>query len=230
MQDALSIELIERNPLAAIKAPKGGKVIQAQVWSAQEVKAFLETAKGTRLYAAFYLMLTRGLRIGETLALRCSDLEGDKLTVSRTFSMVENKPKLGPPKTERGYRTFYLSPDVLEVLEQRLEERMQECSIARSWQPNDLIFSSMTGTPMNHHNFRRVFHRLIEEAQVPRIRVHDMRHTYITLARDAGDDAEVIAHCVGQDVRVTMKVYSNVTEARKRKAAKSLKELLDDEE
>ena len=60
------------------------------------------------------------------------------------------------------------------------------------------------------------------------IRVHDLRHTYITLARDAGLDAEVVAERVGQDVRVTMKIYSKVTESRKRKAAKTLGELLDD--
>ena len=75
---------------------------------------------------------------------------------------------------------------------------------------------------------RRSFYRLIAKAGVPKIRVHDLRHTYITLARDAGIDAEVVADRVGQDVSVTMKIYSQVTEVRKRKAAYRLEDLLDD--
>lgn len=63
-------------------------------------------------------------------------------------------------------------------------------------------------------------------AGVRHVRVHDLRHTYITLARDAGVDAEVVAQRAGQDVQVTLRIYSKVTEDRKRKAALSLEQLL----
>ncbi len=64
---------------------------------------------------------------------------------------------------------------------------------------------------------RRSFKRIVKTAKVPLIRIHDLRHTCIMLARDAG-----------LDLRVTMQIYSNVAEARKRKAAESLGELLND--
>ncbi len=226
MKDALRMELIERNPLEVIDAPKGGRVVQPRVWEPEQVSAFLKVAQGERFYGAFYLMITLGLRIGEVLALHWSDLEEDRLSISRTLVVVGNKAELGPPKTERSYRTVYLSQDVLKVLEQRREEQVIERSITHSWKPNDLIFCSTVGTPVNTHNFRRTYRRLVERAEVPMIRVHDLRHTYITLARDAGIDAEVVANRVGQDVRVTMQIYSKVTESRKRKAARSLEALL----
>ena len=67
----------------------------------------------------------------------------------------------------------------------------------------------------------------MDKAGVPRIRLHDLRHTYITLARNAGVDLEVAAHRAGQDPRVTALIYSAVTMPRQRKAAKSLDELTD---
>ena len=79
---------------------------------------------------------------------------------------------------------------------------------------------------MNANNVRRTFYRLVKKAGVPRIRLHDLRHTYITLARDTGLDVEVVADRVGHDVRMTTAIYSQVTDNRKRKAARDLEDLL----
>lgn len=228
VRQALKLELIERSPFEVIDAPKGGRLITPRVWDADQIRTFLATARNERLYAAFYLMLTVGARVGETLALKWGDLDEDRLHIARTVTFIDYKPVFGPPKTSRGDRILFLSEDVLEVLAERRELQAMERAIAPSWSDEDLIFTTATGNVIDPHNLRRSFKRLIEVAKVPKMRVHDMRHTYITFARDAGLDAEVVAHRVGQDVRVTMQIYSKVTEARKRKAAKTLKELLND--
>lgn len=227
-RQALKLELIERSPFEVIDAPKGGRVVTPQVWSADEIRTFLDAARYERLYGAFYLMLTVGCRVGETMALRWDDLDGDRLHIRRTVTFEGHKPVFGPPKTARGDRILFLSDDVLSVLAERREIQTMERDVATTWHDEDLIFSSSVGTVIDTHNVRRTFKRLTQAAKVPQVRVHDMRHTYITLARDAGLDAEVVAHRVGQDVRVTMQIYSKVTEARKRKAAKTLGELLHD--
>ena len=225
VREALRMEIVGRNVLELIDTPRGGAVVEATAWEPDEVRAFIAAAKDDRLYGVFYLMLSQGLRIGEVLALRWSDLEGNKLTISRTVNFIDNAPTFGPTKTQRGNRTLYLSSDVLEVLSERRIRQWQERDVEKRYQVNDLIFSSTVGTVMSPNNVRRTYRNLIQKAGVRRIRIHDHRHTYITLARDAGVDAEVVAQRAGQDVRVTLGIYSKVTEERKRKAALSLNEL-----
>ena len=226
VREALRMEFVGSNVLELIDTPRGGKVIEATAWEPDEVRAFIAVAKDDRLYGAFYLMLTQGLRIGEVLSLHWTDLTGNKLHVSRTVNFIDNVPMFGPTKTQRGNRTLYLSPDVLEVLSKRRVEQWQERDITTGYQVNDLIFSSTVGTVTSPNNVRRAYRKLIQKAGVRRIRIHDHRHTYITLARDAGVDAEVVAQRAGQDVRVTLQIYSKVTEERKRRAALSLNELI----
>ncbi|MEM7735538.1 MAG: site-specific integrase [Deinococcota bacterium] len=228
LREALKLELIEKNPIDVIDTPKGGRLVHPQVWRPDEVKQFLNTARNDRLYGLFYCLLALGTRIGELIALKWSDLDGDKLHIERTAGIVAGKLVIGTPKTRRSIRSLYLSPDVLEVLAQQRETQALERSVASSWTDNQLIFATSVGTYPDTHNVRRSFRRLIKAADVPNIRIHDLRHTYITLARDAGIDAEVVADRVGQDVRVTMQIYSQVTEDRKRKAARNLEDLLND--
>lgn len=229
LRDAVRLRYLQTTPMEAVDRPKSGRVVHAAVWDAGQVKRFLSVAKGQRLFAAYYLMLTCGLRIGEVLALQWSSVNDDALEIRRTMSVVENRPSFGPPKTERGRRVVYFGDDVRQVLSEHRNEQELERELARgAWTRTGLVFASTVGTPLSPNNVRRSFRALAKKADLPRIRLHDLRHTYITLAREAGLDAEVIASRVGQDVRVTMRVYSQVTEARKRRAAVELRDLLTD--
>lgn len=233
LRDAVRLGLLPKSPMDAVDRPKGGQVVNAAVWDAGQVRAFLEVASTHRLHAAFYLMLACGMRVGEVLALQWGSVGSDALEVTRTMSTVGGRTLFGPPKTARGRRVVYLGEDARRALEVRRQEQELERELAgERWTATKLVFASTVGTPLNPSNVRRAFDMLAKAAGVPRIRLHDLRHTYITLARDAGLDAEVIANRVGQDVRVTMRVYSQITEARKRKAAVALGALLkgDDDE
>lgn len=230
-RDAVKLGVLPKSPMEAVDRPKSGRVVHSAVWEAAHVKRFLEVASGNRLYVAFYLMLACGMRVGEVLALQWSSVGHDMLQVKRTMSIVANRPSFGPPKTERGYRHVYLEEDVRQALLRRKEDQELERQLAGSaWNKTSLVFTSTVGTPLNPNNVRRAFKGLAKKAGLPMIRLHDLRHTYITLACDAGLDVEVIANRVGQDVRVTLRVYSHVTEARKRKAAVALSALLGDAE
>jgi len=165
------------------------------------------------------------LRIGELLALRWSDWEGERLHVRQSLAVVNNRPIFARPKNRRS-RTLYLPPGVQSALARRQAEQAIERELATRWDSAELIFSSKVGTPMNPHNFRRAFKSLIARAGVPAVRVHDNRHTWVTLARDAGLDVEVVAERAGHDPRMTILLYSRVTDERKRKAAIELEDLL----
>lgn len=225
-KEALRYELVEKNPVAAVERPKGGVLVEPQVWNRDQIVAFLEASEGHRLHAAFHLLLSLGLRIGELLALRWDDLDGNRLRVQRTLTVDGGTVGFGPPKTRNSTRDVYLSDDILAKLEAHRSMQDGERAITPRWSDEGLIFPSSVGSPLRPENFWRVYKRLVKVAGVPQVRVHDLRHTYITMARDAGLDAEVIANRVGHDVRMTMAVYSKVTEERKRKAALSLDELM----
>jgi integrase len=238
-----------KSPMTAVDRPEGGSVTDPQVWESWEVLRFLETMKDHRLYGVFYFTLTQGLRIGEVLGLKWSDLKKDTLTIERTVTLDEGKITLGPPKTERGYRTLYLTEDALEVLRKRRNEQLMEKSIALQWSSDEHIFCTIVGTLTSINNVRRIYRQVLagmiyydliwniacyelklfllmkSRIGVSYIRIHDQRHTYTTTARDAGIDLEVLANRLGQDPRVTAATYSHITESRKRKAALSSDEL-----
>jgi integrase len=143
------------------------------------------------------------------------------------MAVVNNRPLISEKlKSDRSYRTLYLPQGAQEALAVRREEQQMERELAMRWQETELIFSSTVGTSTHPNNFRRAFKGLIRQAGVRKIRVHDNRHTWVTLARDAGLDVEVVAERAGHDVRMTTAVYSQITEERKRKAALELDELL----
>lgn len=244
-------KLIEnyKSPMQAVNRPKDGRVIEPQVWDAWEVRRFLEVVSQHRLYGVFFFTLTQGLRIGEVLGLQWSDLKGETLTVQRTVVSERAKLTVGPPKTERGYRTLYLTQDALEVLKKRKEDQAAECDVAPCWGSSDYIFSSEVGTLASPNNVRRLYKNVIAKMMladliwniaccklgfvhllkpalgVKYIRIHDQRHTYTTTARDAGVDLEVLADRLGQDPRVTAKTYSHITDGRRKKASLSSEEL-----
>jgi integrase len=225
LKRAIRLEIIDRNPMDGVDRPKGGRVIQPRALSPEEIQKLLEAAKGERYRDPLYLIVTVGLRIGEAIGLKWSDLEGDKLFIRRTGSVVDNRVIFGPPKTERGKRDFYLPRDVMAMLEQH--KYLQTVELSMIGKRPDFMFSTSMGTPINPNNLRRAYRRMVTNAGLPKVRVHDLRHTFTTLARDAGLDVEVVAGVLGQDPRVTLEVYSHLTERRKRKASLELSELLE---
>jgi integrase len=238
-----------RSPMTAIDRPKGGRVKDPEVWEHEEVKRFLTAVRHHRLYGFFYFTLTQGLRIGETLALKWSDLKDNALRIQRTLTRDDGKITLGPPKTKRGYRTLYLTEDTLEVLRERRQQQKLERNLAKTWGSSDFIFSSTVGTLTYPDNVRRLYRLVLDHLffsdfvwnvvcfkagywyllkptlGLRYIRIHDQRHTYITTARDRGIDLEVVADRAGQDPRVTASIYSHITESRKKKAALSADDL-----
>ncbi len=214
LNEAFQERIIDRNP-ALVDVPKGEPARKGVAWTPEQVDTFLTFARADRLYPLFYLLLHQGLRIGEALALTWDDYDGERLTVKQTLSVVDNALMLGPPKTGRGYRTFYLLPGARDVLE---AHKAQSSSL--------FIFTTELGTLLDPHNVRRSYRRIIKRAGLSYIRLHDHRHTFITLARRAGIPTDVVAALVGQDPTVTTLIYTHVSDEQKKEAMKKLDEYL----
>lgn len=255
MNQALQDGLIHRNPCDATKPLKIAPRKDVS-WSNDETMLFLSTIRTHRLYAAFYLALSTGMRHGEILGLRWSDIDGDTLYIQQALVKVKGSYVISTPKTEQSIRRVTLDPETVATLE---EHRLKQASEARElkdqWHPDKhlgLVFTSEVGTPMNPRNFDHTWYRLqaatqkayialgqtedekkararqIEEVKVfPHLRFHDLRHMHVSLLNKAGVDARTIADRIGHtDAAFTIKRYAHVFEEQRKAAAIPLLRLL----
>ena len=226
LREATRLELIESNPAEAVDPPPLKRVRPPRAWRPEEAARFLEYAReSSRYYALFALMLGHGLRIGETLALRWSDWEGNTLHIRHT--MNHRTRELGEPKTASSRRIIYLSAESQELLAKHKLAQDYERSAARSWQEGGWIFPSTRGTPTQYRNIRRHYLSLCHGAGVEPIGLHGLRHTYTTMALRLLPP-KVVSEALGHaDVHLTLQVYQSLQdEDKKRAAAVSLTDLL----
>ena len=226
-KQAIRWQLVTRNPVEAtdpVKEPHR----EMTLWEPEQAARFLDTARSHRLYAFFYLGMATGLRRGELLGLRWVDIEGSLLHVKQTLVKVGTQLTLSTPKTRKGFRTVALSPDVLEVLLlHRQRQEAERAVFGDTWQHPELVFTSEVGTPLNPDNLKRVRDYLMKEADVPRVRLHDLRHLHASLAIRGGMDAKVLADRLGHArASFTLDRYTHLFESQRAQSAVSLLDFL----
>jgi len=193
-------------------------------------KATLKSAADHRLAALYVLALFLGLRRGELLGLRWEhvDLDQATLEVVRTLQRVGGSLRLVPPKTEDSARTVPLPPVCVDALREHKRRQFSERADAwPDWQDHGLVFPSRRGTPMGPDNLRRSWAAIQRKAGLEPTRLHDLRHTCVTLLLDLGTPPHVVQEIVGHSaIEVTMTIYAHVSLAEKRKALGKLGETL----
>lgn len=138
------------------------------------------------------------------------DLDGARVTVSRSLISVDYKPQMSEPKTARGRRVVALDPATVQALRdhraRQLDERMD---LGREWGNElDLVFTQADGTPLHPQGFSELFKRLA--AGLPKLSLHGPRHTHATLALRAGVHPKVVSERLGHaSVAFTMDVYTD---------------------
>lgn len=189
--------------------------------SAEQAKKFREAITGKRFEAQFLLLLGTGLRPGEALALRWSDLDLDagKVTVQRTLPRRQQRDEVvfEDPRTRRSRRVVPLPQPVAQALKRhravQAQERLLAGAIYRS--DLDLVFGTETGEPVNYRNLDpRHSKKALERAKLPAtIRLYDPRHSFASLAMAAGAHVKAIADRLRHlSTKMTLDVYSHVLE------------------
>jgi integrase len=179
-----------------------------------------------RFFAAYVLFATTGMRRGEVLGLRWYDLDLDlddcRLSVVHTITTVSHKPVLSTPKTKRSRRAIYLDANPVDVLRaHRDAQRAERQEAGPAWVDDlDLVFRDELGRLVHPDWFSKEFRRQVDSSDLPPIRLHDLRHTYATLALQGGVHPKVVSERLGHaTVGVTLDLYSHVTPAIARDAA-----------
>jgi integrase len=229
LADALRWNVIVRNPADAATAPVP-RTPEMTVWTAQEARRFLQGIKDDPLRALWTLALTTGMRRGELLGLKWTDvdLESARLSVRRSLAVVDGGPVESEPKTRRGRRSISLDESTVALLRQhRAEQAAQRLALGKPFTGGEYIFVSPDGHPIHPDTVTKRFQVLARRAKLPRIRFHDLRHTHATLALQAGVHPKVVSERLGHaSTVITLDTYSHAVPALEEEAAARIASLL----
>ena len=215
---AIEQRLIARNPADGCALPKAERK-EMQTLPVEQLTSFLREAKDSGVFALYYIDLTTGLRRGELLGLKWSDIDLEKgdLRVRRQIGRINGKIIEMPLKTKNAYRTLPLSADAIDVLMQQ----------RRKTGNSEWVFPSPTGGPMSPDSVLHMLHRVLKRAGLPKVRFHDLRHTFATLALQNGVDIKTVSGMLGHfSAGFTLDTYAHVTTAAKREAARTMGNIL----
>jgi integrase len=222
--------LLVRNPAIGAIRPKSSKV-EMKTLNSDQVRVFLSAAKGTRNEALFWVAVSTGLREGEILGLKWSDLDWKTkhLQIKRQVQRLKGEGLvLVEPKSSAGKRMVVLSSATMAVLQKHLNYQQDEKLIAKNnWQENDLIFPSTLGTPLDPSRMNKDFKNTLKKAGLPDIRFHDLRHTAATLMLQQGTHPKIVQERLGHsDISLTLNTYSHVLPSMQEEAAEKMDEIL----
>lgn len=221
LADAVRDGLVTRN-VAALSRPPRMRKAERRYLTAVEVRRVIAESQDERLWPLWVLIVSTGMRVSEALGLAWSDIDGSSLTVRRKLVRVGSEWRLDEPKTRRSRRTIMLIPAAVEALAE--QRRRQDAERADYPQPIDgLVFTTEQGQPIHSSNVLPSWYRTLARLGLPRVTIHDLRHTTATLMLGAGVPLPVIAEILGHStMRVTADLYAHIIPELRRDAADRL--------
>jgi integrase len=198
-----------------------------QVWTAAELAKFLDRVRDDRLFPMWRLAAWTGMRRGEVVGLTWRDVDLDEAVVRVQRGRVivaSGDVRESTPKTRKGRRNVDLDVVTFAALKawkarQDSERKVWERTKAGTWPDHGLVFTLEDGTPLNPAHVSRWFNRHVKAAgkDVPRIRLHDLRHTHASLLLAAGVPVKVVSERLGHATPgFTMNVYQHVIPGQQR--------------
>lgn len=231
LNDALRAGEVSRNAAALARAPRVTGY-HVEPMSPAQAGAILDAVAGTDLGGPVSVALWTGLRQGELLGLRWSDVDltGRRLTVNVTLQRCGGAWHVEPTKTERSRRTLSLPAPAAEALaahrQRQLEQRLL---VGPDWGAahGDLVFTDALGRPLVRSTLSHAFRAALERAELPTVRFHDLRHAAATLMLASGTDLKVVSEVLGHStIATTANVYAGVLDSLKVDAADRLARLV----
>ena len=225
LSTAMKHGLVARNVAGLADAPHLPELEYEAVTPAK-ARAIFEAVSGDRLEAFVTVALACGLREGEALGARWSDvdLEAGTLHIQRSLQRIGHEWQFLEPKTKRSRRTISLPAPVAQALqEHKMRQVVERLLLGPDWEGErwgGLIFTNEVGGPLNRSTVLRHFHRLLARAGLPKMRVHDLRHGAASLMAALGVSARVAMEVLGHSqISTTMNHYTHVAPEWQRDAA-----------
>ena len=213
LRDAVRWGLLTENPADRCDPPRasGDDVTEMRTWDAGQLRSFLEVVRDDRLFPLWHLLAMTGMRRGEALGLpwRDVDLDDGRLAVRQSLVAVGHEVQVSLPKTARARRVIALDASTIEVLESHA-----------GGTPDGFVFTTPEGGFLHPNLVSKAFARSVAASGLPRIRLHDLRHTHATIALRAGVHPKIVSERLGHaTVSLTLDVYSHAVPHMQQEAA-----------
>ena len=231
LADALDAGLVGANAAKRAKPPKprASAAGEFRFWTPEELRSFLHQVEGHRLEAAWYVSAMTGMRRGEVLGLRWVDvdLKHARVHIRQALVSVAYELIVSTLKNHRG-RVVDLDSGTVDQLRTHRKRQIDEREAWGSgYRDGDLVFCRENGEPLHPQTYTQAFKRLVAKTELPRIRLHDLRHTHAMLAVRAGVPTKVICERLGhQSPAFTLKQYAHVIPGMQAEAAQAVAEIV----
>jgi integrase len=229
LEQAVKNQTLIRNICNAVDKPKKSKN-EFIPWTTEQMNHFLSSTKASRLFPVYITEWGTGLRRSELLGLKWEDIDLKRgmLTVRRAMVRVKSGYVFGDPKTKKSKRTIPLPERVTKELKAwKKRQAAENVAFEGEYNPLNLVFCNEAGQPMNPDFVSRSFKKDLEDAELPVIRFHDLRHGHATMLLELGENLKVVSDRLGHhSVAMTGDTYSHVQEKIQKEASNKLDKAL----
>lgn len=228
--DAMRWGLLHRNPCEQADPPSTTQVrsralAARQVYSWSQLQQLVAVAVEDRLFAMWHLFASTGMRRSEVAALRWDHVDLESHMISVVRAAVDDGGKVHEkelPKSSTSRRAIELDPVDVDVLRtHRARQNEERLAVGSAWRGTNHVFTSRVGGRLPPAQITRAFHELTDRAGLPRIRLHDLRHTHATLLLKSGEATKVVTERLGHSTTAyTQDAYQHVLPGMQRAAAR----------
>lgn len=229
LQQAFKLQLVSRNVADYVELPKTKK-FKPNILNIEQILKMLEDLKDTKYYIPVMLAVATGIRRGEVLGLRWSDIDFKECTITINQNIIPAKTGvvITTPKTENSNRTILVSEIIVkELLLHKEKQNKIKKDLEEIYQDNDLVNCKMDGLPLNPSTFSSDFADILKKLKLPHVRFHDLRHINATIMLKSNIPAKIASERLGHTtIGITMDLYSHVIGDMQNEAASKIENAL----
>ena len=228
--DAVENDVINKNPVTkGIKHNIGKEPKKVKALTIDEQKRFLEVAEKSSNYNQFAFILQTGLRTGEMIGLKWSDIDWEKRVIhiqrSMEYRYSVGEWRIGEPKSKSGYRDVPLTEEAIAILK-RQKEKIKEIKVI-NMRFKEFVFLCRKGEPTKNSAYDSSLLKLCDKAGIEHFSMHVLRHTMATSCIEGGMRPKTLQVILGHaNVGITMNLYVHVTEDEKFKEVERIESAL----
>ena len=202
----------------SLKSDMGKPSDKKEALTIDAQKNFLDAVVGYSYENQYRFILQTGLRTGELIGLKWSDIDFENRTmkIERTmeYRYKVGEWRVGPPKSKSGYRTIPLTDEAIRILENQRSKNKSLKLVPMEWK--DIVFLCRKGTPVKNSTYDTGLFKYCDRVGIPRFSMHVLRHTFATRCIEGGMKPKTLQKILGHsNIGITMNLYVHITEDEK---------------
>lgn len=233
LKNAVRWGLVSRNVCDLVTPPS---IVSREVvpLTEEQARLLIKHVRGHHLEVLLATAVVTGMRRGELLALRWSDIDfaRSRLLVLHSVNFIEGYGYVkGKPKTAAGKRVISLPEFLLDMLKDHRNQQLERSKTAARWEDHDLVFPNLSGSYLHLGHMGEAFRKLLKDAGLPTIHFHDLRHSAASILLCMGVNVKVIQELLGHsDISITLRTYSHLLPSQQQEVVKTWNKVFRDDE